>query len=502
MQPDNPNYCRSMLDVGERRLTIVSNRGPITYTRVDGERVASRAGGGLVSALRGLVRSHRVTWIACAVTAEDRTVAREQRGHAVQEEDAAGNSFLLHLAEPDPADFDRAYHEVANPLLWFIQHELYDLGQAPIVSDDTRAAWAAYRRYNATMAAAAATEYGADALMVHDYQLYLVPAMLREAGVTTPILHFTHIPWPAPDAWRLLPVDLRTELFHGLLGADIVGLQTARDVHNFLATCDEHLTEVTIDFDRQTVHVVNDHQGRDVLIRHYPISVDPDEFYEHITAPEMIAATAELTESRPWHLILRVDRTDPSKNIDRGFYAYDRLLTRRPDLHGAVSLLTLLDPSRLSIPAYATYFDTIQATCAEINARHGRDGWLPIDLRIGDNFPVVIAAYQQYDVLLVNALADGMNLIAKEAPLLNETDGVVVLSERAGAYEELEPFVLGIDPLDIEATAAQLERAIDLPPSDRAARSRGLKEFLLKHDVSRWIDLQLRDLDDLTEARH
>ena len=215
----------------------------------------------------------------------------------------------------------------------------------------------------------------------------------------------------------------------------------------------------------------------------------------------MIAATAELTESRPWHLILRVDRTDPSKNIDRGFYAYDRLLTRRPDLHGAVSLLTLLDPSRLSIPAYATYFETIQATCAEINARHGREGWLPIDLRIGDNFPVVIAAYQQYDVLLVNALADGMNLIAKEAPLLNETDGVVVLSERAGAYEELEPFVLGVDPLDIEATAAQLERAIDLPAADRAARSLGLKEFLRKHDVSRWIDLQLGDLDALTEAR-
>ena len=171
------------------------------------------------------------------------------------------------------------------------------------------------------------------------------------------------------------------------------------------------------------------------------------------------------------------------------------------DLHGAVSLLTLLDPSRLSIPAYATYFETIQATCAEINARHGREGWLPIDLRIGDNFPVVIAAYQQYDVLLVNALADGMNLIAKEAPLLNETDGVVVLSERAGAYEELEPFVLGVDPLDIEATAAQLERAIDLPAADRAARSLGLKEFLRKHDVSRWIDLQLGDLDALTEAR-
>jgi trehalose 6-phosphate synthase len=477
-------------DIEQHRLTIVSNRGPITYEVVDGERVAGRAGGGLVSALRGLIRSHVVTWIACAVTDEDRIVAREQHGKAVPEEDDAGNPFLLHLAEPDPADFDRAYHEIANPLLWFIQHELYDTGQSPVVSEEVREAWAAYRRYNATIAAAAATEYDADALMVHDYQLYLVPAMLREAGVTTPILHFTHIPWPAPSAWRLLPVDLRTELLHGLLGADIVGFQTARDVRNFLATCEECLNGVKVD-----------HGARTVLIRNYPISVDPAEFREHITTPEMVEAAAEMTRTRTKHLILRVDRTDPSKNIVRGFHAFDRLLTRRPDLHGDVTLLTLLDPSRLSISAYSLYFETIQATAADVNERHARDGWLPIDLRIGDNFPDVIAAYQQYDVLLVNAIADGMNLIAKEAPLLNQTDGVIVLSERAGAYEELEPFVLGVDPLDVEATAAQLERAIELSHSERAARSVAIKDFLVTHDVSRWIDLQLLDLNDLAEAR-
>ena len=490
-----------MSDTEQHRLTIVSNRGPITYEVVDGARVAGRAGGGLVSALRGLIRSHTVTWIACAVTDEDRIVAREQHGKAVPEEDETGNPFLLHLAEPDPADFDRAYHEIANPLLWFIQHELYDTGQSPVVSEVVREAWAAYRRYNATIAAAAAIEYDADALMVHDYQLYLVPAMLREAGVTTPILHFTHIPWPAPSAWRLLPVDLRTELLHGLLGSDIVGFQTAHDVRNFLATCEECLTGVTVDHAARTVRVVTDRHVRNVLIRNYPISVDPAEFREHMTTPEMVEATAEMTRTRTKHLILRVDRTDPSKNIVRGFHAFDRLLTRRPDLHGDVTLLTLLDPSRLSIPAYSLYFETIQTTAADVNARHGHTGWLPIDLRIGDNFPDVIAAYQQYDVLLVNAIADGMNLIAKEAPLLNQTEGVVVLSERAGAYEELEPFVLGVDPLDVEATAAQLERALELSQSERAARSVAIKDFLLTHDVSRWIDLQLRDLNDLAEAR-
>ena len=490
-----------MADPEQHRLTIVSNRGPITYKVIAGERVAGRAGGGLVSALRGLIRTHSVTWIACAVTDEDRVVAREQHGKAVPEEDDAGNPFLLHLAEPDPADFDRAYHEIANPLLWFIQHELYDTGQSPVVGEDVREAWAAYRRYNATIAAAAANEYDADALMVHDYQLYLVAAMLREAGATTPILHFIHIPWPGPGAWHLLPVDLRTELLHGLLGADIVGFQTTHDVRDFLATCEEYLDAVTVDHAARTVRVMTDQDARTVLVRSYPISIDPAEFREHITTPEMVEATAEMTRTRTRYMILRVDRTDPSKNIVRGFQAYDRLLTRRPDLRGEVTLLTLLNPSRLSIDAYALYFETIKTTAADVNARHGYDGWLPIDLRIGDNFPDVIAAYQQYDVLLVNAIADGMNLIAKEAPLLNETNGVIVLSERAGAFEELKPFVLAIDPLDVEATAAALERALELSQSERAARSIAIKEFLITHDINRWIDLQLGDLDDLVAAR-
>ncbi len=491
-----------MSKASAHRLTIVSNRGPIAYDRIDNMRIARRSGGGLVSALRGLIRSYDVTWIACAVTDEDRVVAREQRSLAVPEQDDAGNPFCLRLAEPAPADFFRAYHEIANPLLWFIQHGLYDTGESPVVSETVREAWAAFRRYNAAIATAAAAEHNADALMVHDYQLYLVPAMLREAGVTKPILHFTHIPWPAPEQWRLLPVDLRTELFHGLLGADIVAFQTRRDVRNFLATCEEYLAEDSVvNHATQTVRVTRDHAERDVLIRHYPISIDPSEFREHITAPEMQAASIALTRTRPRRLILRVDRTDPSKNIVRGLHAFDRLLTRRPDLHGEVCMLALLDPSRLSIPVYKMYLKTIKATAHEINQRHFRDGWLPIDLRIGDNFHLVIAAYQQYDVLLVNAIADGMNLVAKEGPVLNTTDGVVVLSEQAGAYEELAPFVLGIDPLDVEQTAAQLERALDLAPADRAARSAGIKAFVQEHDVARWIDLQLHDLEALLESR-
>jgi trehalose 6-phosphate synthase len=423
----------------QHRLTVVSNRGPIQYAKVDGERVALRGGGGLVSALRGLIGNHEVTWIVCAISAEDHVVAAEQNGRALDETDAVGNAFKLHFADPAPDDFAAMYSTIANPLLWFIQHGLYASGEDPVISTDIREAWAGYRRYNAAVATEAAMERDCDALMIHDYQLALVPAMLREAGVDAPILHFTHIPWPEPGAWKQLPVDLRTELLHGLLGSDIVGFHTQQDVVNFIATCEVHLPEVTVDHERACVRVTIDQVQRDVHIRSYPISIDPAELRAHMRDPMMIAAHTELIRTRPEKLILRVDRTDPSKNIVRGFHAYGRLLERRPDLHGRVQLLSLLDPSRLAVPVYANYLKRINAVAAEINDTHGTDGWLPIDLRIGDNFPVVVAAYREYDALLVNSIADGMNLISKEAPLLNERDGVVVLSERAGSFEELEP---------------------------------------------------------------
>jgi trehalose 6-phosphate synthase len=485
----------------QHRLTVVSNRGPIQYAKVDGERVALRGGGGLVSALRGLIGNHEVTWIVCAISAEDHVVAAEQNGRALDETDAVGNAFKLHFADPAPDDFAAMYSTIANPLLWFIQHGLYASGEDPVISTDIREAWAGYRRYNAAVATEAAMERDCDALMIHDYQLALVPAMLREAGVDAPILHFTHIPWPEPGAWKQLPVDLRTELLHGLLGSDIVGFHTQQDVVNFIATCEVHLPEVTVDHERACVRVTIDQVQRDVYIRSYPISIDPAELRAHMRDPMMIAAHTELIRTRPEKLILRVDRTDPSKNIVRGFHAYGRLLERRPDLHGRVQLLSLLDPSRLAVPVYANYLKRINAVAAEINDTHGTDGWLPIDLRIGDNFPVVVAAYREYDALLVNSIADGMNLISKEAPLLNERDGVVVLSERAGSFEELEPWVLRVDPLDVEQTAAQLERALELPQPERGERAAAIRAFIEDHDVARWIDLQLVDLELLGEAR-
>ncbi len=478
-----------------RSLTVVSNRGPIQYGAVDGERVARRGSGGLVSALRGLIGGHDVTWVACAITPEDRLVAAERAGTAALEEDAAGHPFRLRLAAPDPPDYAAMYGEIANPLLWFIQHRLYGEGVELASPAELSTAWAGYRRYNAAMAAEALHAADADAVMVHDYQLYLVPRLLREAGVTAPILHFTHIPWPETEAWRRLPDDLLAELLHGLLGADIVGFQTRGDGERFLATCAELLPLAHVDPEARTVRV----DGHEARVRHYPISIDPAEFRGHRDGPAAAAAHEALLRERPQRLILRVDRTDPSKNIVRGFHAYDRLLERRPDLHGEVAMLSLLDPSRLALPIYAVYLQEIRAAAQWVNDRHGRRGWLPIDLRIGDNFPLAVAAYREYDVLLVNSIADGMNLISKEAPLLNERDGALALSVRTGSFEELGDLCVPVEPLDVAQTSAALEEALDLPDAERMRRALGLRRRVEEHDVAAWIRAQLDDLARLPE---
>lgn len=477
-----------------RRLAVVSNRGPIGFVRTpSGEREVRRGSGGLVSALSGLVRAHDVIWTATALSDEDRVVAEERRGRAVEERTAAGDPVLLRLVAPDPEDQRLAYGTVANPLLWFIHHGIGDPRALVADGASLEHAWDAYRRVNALLATAAAADHGeVDAVLVHDYHLDLAPALLRAAAIDAPILHFTHIPWPDPAAWEALPETMRTELLLGLLGADIVGLHTAGDVAAFLATCSTYLETARID----------DHgvrlDDRRCAVRAYPISVSPAEIRSHVDDPASRAAYAALDVYDDLQVILRVDRTDPSKNIVRGFEAYGRLLERRPDLHGRVVFLALLHPSRQEIREYADLVAEINHVVDAINRRHGRDDWLPIDLRIGDNFPGTVAAYRRYDVLLVNPIADGMNLVSKEAPLINERDGVLVLSERAGAFDELGADALPVDPLDVDATARRLEEALAMPAADRRRRSEAIRAQVEAADVDRWIERQLEDLAALT----
>ena len=478
-----------------RKLIVVSNRGPVSFSRDgEGNRVAKRGGGGLVTALRSLVSHHDVTWIASAMTEEDRAVVGEADGEAIDEVARDGSLYRLRLVEHDPAAYDWFYNVVANPTLWFLQHYLWALAYAPNIDPGLHHAWDdGYVPVNRAFAGAVLSELDAQpdaAVLFHDYHLYLAPRFVRDAKPDVPLAHFVHIPWPEPDLWRVLPEPIRRAIHEGLLANDVVGFHAHRWRRNFLRSTRD-LLDADCDFDRS---VCSYGDGR-TFVAARPISVEPAEFEELAESDQVRRLEAELEEHRREFLVLRVDRTDPSKNVVRGFRAFELFLDAHPELHGRVTMLALLDPSRQDIPEYAEYLGAIQRAARAVNDRFQRDGWTPVDLRIEDNFPLSVAAYKQYDVLLVNAIYDGLNLIAKEGPLVNERDGVLILSENAGAHEELGLWALSVNPFDLDEQAKAIEQALQMPREERHARLEATREHVRTHDVAAWLEAQLEDLD-------
>jgi len=478
-----------------RKLIVVSNRGPTAFGRDEnGARTARRGGGGLATALRGLVSHHDVTWIASTISDEDRAVAEEAGDEAFDETGRDGSPYRLRLVPHDPQAYDWHYNVVSNPTLWFLQHYLWALAQAPNVNKGLHHAWdEGYVAVNRGFAEAVLGELDREpeaAVFFHDYHLYLAPRMVRDERPDATLVHFMHVPWAQPDYWHLLPESMRRAIHDGVLANDVVGFHTRRWRRNFLRSSYEVVGAL---FDDSFEWA--DYRDRRILLTAHPISVEPDEFEELATSPAVLAAEEEILARRPEFLVLRVDRTDPSKNVVRGFRAFELFLDEHPEMHERVTMLALLDPSRQDIPEYAEYLGAVQRTARVVNDRFQRDGWTPIDLQIGDNFPQAVAAYKQFDALLVNAIFDGLNLVAKEAPLVNERDGVLILSENAGAHEELGEWALSVNPFDIAGQAEAIHAALELPASERRARIEAIRAHVREHDLGAWISAQLADLD-------
>jgi trehalose 6-phosphate synthase len=483
---------------GERRkLIVVSNRGPVSYRSENGERVARRGGGGLVTALRSLVVEHDVTWIASAMTAEDRAVAEEAGGDAIDERSREGAPYRLRLVAHDESAYDWFYNVVANPMLWFLQHYLWNLAYDPSIDPGLHHAWEeGYVPVNEAFSDAVLAELDAEpdsAVFFHDYHLYLAPRMVRERRPDTPLVHFVHIPWPQSDYWRVLPPPIRHAIHDGLLACDLVGFHTTRWQRNFIRSASDMLGA---DYDLEDGAV--EYGGRRSRVAARPLSVDAAEFDELASSDLVMALERQLAATRTEFLVLRVDRTDPSKNVVRGFRAFELFLDAHAELHGRVSMLALLDPSRQDIPEYAEYLGAIQRAARRVNDRFQQEGWTPIDLRIEDNFLETVAAYKQFDVLLVNAIFDGLNLVAKEAPLVNERDGVLVLSENAGSHEELGDWALTVNPFDVDGQAEAIYAGLTMSVEERRARLDSIRAHVRANDVTDWLASQLDDLDRLT----
>src|SRR5712692_90528 len=404
------------------QILVASNRGPVTFAREDGELVPRRGGGGLVTALTGALHRAGGLWIASSMSDEDRE--QSTRGRISVEGPDAGMD--LRFLSFDEDTFDRYYNGISNSVLWFVHHYLWDMVRVPQFDEQTRADWEAYRSVNQAFASALAREGShlrkRPAYLVQDYHLSLVPRMLRERVPRARISHFSHIPFAGPTYIGILPTWMREQLLAGLLGADVVGFQADHWADNFLLAC-RTLPGTRVNLRHRLVLW----DGREIKVRVYPVSIDAPLLEAAARSDEVTEATRRLIESLgSSKLIVRVDRAELSKNILRGFLAFEQLLVLHPEWHGRIRFMAFMDPSRGAIGEYRRYTRQCQLAADRINRTFGTAEWKPIEIQLHEDQPGLLAAYRLYDVLLVNPLFDGMNLVAKEGPVLNERAGVLV----------------------------------------------------------------------------
>lgn len=479
------------------RVLVASNRGPVTFKDVDGRLEAQRGSGGLVAALAPAVQETGGLWIAAAMTEEDRRKAAEdERGRMeVKIDDAI---YRLRLLTFDEDVYDRFYNGVSNRLLWFLHHYLWDLPRAPVLGEGARRAWDAYRSVNVEFAGALAEDSNdaESAVLVQDYHLSLVPSALRELAPATRTAYFHHVPFAAADYLRLLPQEMREQLIAGLLGADLVGFHTERWAENFLGAC-RLLDDATVMYRRRAVRW----QGRLVRVGVYPIAIDAPQLRAMASEPRVRQKRKALERWRgDQKLLLRVDRTDLSKNVLRGFQAYGRFLRAYPEWRRRVVFLALLHPSRGDVDEYRIYTGECLAEAKRINESFGDSDWKPVEARLNHDFDDVLAAYQSYDVLMVNPVFDGMNLVAKEGPTLNRRQGALILSRTAGAHAELGRAAIGVDPVDMVGLAESIHEALTMPEDERAARASTLRRAAASRSPAQWARRQLRDLERVAGA--
>jgi len=490
------------------QVLVASNRGPVSFSLSgDGTLTMRRGGGGLVSGLAAVTggpaqadgrRSGaaqdgpEALWVCAALGDGDREAARRAPDGRLDLDGHDIGGAAVRMLDIPAATFHRAYNAVANATLWFVHHLLYDTPSMPHFDARSRRDWQSYEAYNAAFADALARDAAAGAkAAIQDYHLSLAPRMLRDRRPDLKIAHFSHTPWAPPEYYRLLPDDLGERVLDGILGADHAGFLAERWAQAFLDCC-ALLPGAKVDRVAGTVT----RGGHVTTVGVHGLGIDGDALRRRAAEPDVAARLEALrAQVGDRRLIVRVDRTELSKNIVRGLAAYRELLVNHPEWRGRVVHLVFAYPSRYDLPEYREYTEAVREAAARITEEFGTPGWNPLILQVNDDFPRSLAAYRMADVLLVNPIRDGMNLVAKEAPVVSDNGCALVLSREAGAAAELADHALLVNPYDVSQTAEAIHRALLMPREECAARREGLAAAATALPPRQWFADQLAALD-------
>ncbi|WUH97984.1 trehalose-6-phosphate synthase [Spirillospora sp. NBC_00431] len=480
------------------QVLVASNRGPVSFSlSEDGELTMRRGGGGLVSGLAAVTGAPDaggpgVLWVCASLGEADRAAARRSPDGRIDLAGYETGGAAVRMLDIPEGTFHRAYNAVANSTLWFVHHLLYDTPRSPHFDARARRDWQSYEAYNAAFADALARDAAPGAkAAIQDYHLSLAPRMLRERRPDLRIVHFSHTPWAPPEYYRLLPDDIGTQILLGILGADHAGFLTERWASAFLDCC-ETLPGARVDHAARTVTC----SGHVTRIGVHGLGVDGTALRQRATEQDVVERARALREQVGGRqLIVRVDRTELSKNIVRGLAAYRELLVNHPEWRGRVVHLAFAYPSRYDLPEYREYTAAVERMAKQITDEFGTADWDPLILQVNDDYPRSLAAYGLADVLLVNPIRDGMNLVAKEGPVLSERGCSLVLSREAGAAAELSEDALMVNPFDVSQTAETLHRALLMPRGERSERCGRLAAAATALPPRRWFADQLAALD-------
>ena len=489
---DLNELCARVLS--ERPLILVSNRGPVEHQMVDGQPHARRGSGSVVTSFNTLAQDFEFTWVSSAMSEGDRKVAGNGGGIGLRSPLPGQKIGLRYVTTPRRA-YHKYYNVICNPLLWFLQHYMWNPPYNPTVDASVHDAWqTGYVPVNEAFARSVVSEARAGAVapvvIGHDYHLYLLPEFVRRDLPDAIIQHYVHIPWPAPLCWNLIPRYIVRRICESLCAADIVGFQTEQDLRCFLDTVEEFVPEAVVDRLTYSVELY----GIRCHPRVYPGSINVEEVQRIANAPRTLEFERHLRSEAGEMNIVRIDRAEPNKNIIRGFRAYEQMLSKRPELKGRVKFLAFLVPSRTHLRQYQRYMDEVKQVIQQVNNTHSSGSWTPIVSYMENNYAQAIAGMKLYDVLLVNTLVEGMNLVAKEGPVVNDHNGVVVLSQSSGAYHQLSEGALGVAPTDVEGTAESLYDALSMSLPERQRRADLLYRSVCRHDNDDWLVRQFLDI--------